>query len=132
MTSLPKRYGRTVFSNYVTVGVQGLATVVMTPVLVDGLGTTGYGVWALALSLVLYLELLEFGFAKTVIRAVAYAEALGDRDAVRRSITTSVVVLAAPGAVALVAGLALAAVFPSLFDLGPDLAGPARVVCAMV
>ena len=132
MTSLPKRYGRTVFSNYVTVGVQGLATVIMTPVLVDGLGTTGYGVWALALSLVLYLELLEFGFAKTVIRAVAYAEALGDRDAVRRSITTSVVVLAAPGAVALVAGLALAAVFPSLFDLGPDLAGPARVVCAMV
>lgn len=132
MTSLPQRYGRTVCSNYVNVAVQALSTVVMTPILVAGLGKTGYGVWALALSMVLYLELLQFGFGRTVIRAVAHAEGLGDRDAVRRSITTSVVVLAVPGLVALFGGLVLAAAFPSLFDLDPSFAGPARVVCAMV
>ena len=132
MTGLPNRYGRTVASNYLTVAVQGVATVVMTPVLTRGLGQTGYGVWALALSLILYLELLEFGFAKTVIRAVARAEAVGDRDAVRRSITTSVFVLALPGLLALLAGLVIAALFPTLFDLDPSLAGPARAVCAMV
>ncbi len=132
MTSLPKRYGRTVASNYVTVAVQGVVTIVMTPVLTSGLGKTGYGVWALALSLILYLELLEFGFAKTVIRAVAGAEAVGDRDAVRRSITTSIVVLAVPGLLALLAGLVVAVQFPSLFDLDPSLAGPARAICAMV
>lgn len=132
MTSLPSRYRRTVVSNYLTVAVQALATIVMTPVLVAGLGKTGYGVWALALSLVLYLELLEFGFAKTVIRAVAAAEAVGDREAVRRSITTSVGVLAVPGLLALVAGLALAAIFPILFNLDAPLAGEAQVVCAMV
>lgn len=132
MASLPQRYRRTVVSNYLTVGVQAIASLVMTPVLTAGLGKTGYGVWALALSLVLYLELLEFGFARTVVRAVAAAEAVGDRDTVRRSITTSVVVLALPGFLALTAGLVLAAFFPSLFDLDPALAGPARAVCAMV
>jgi len=121
-----------VTSSYATVVVQAVGTVVMTPVLVKGLGRTGYGVWALALSLVLYLQLLEFGFARTVIRAVAAAEGVGDRDGVRRAITTSVVVLAVPGTLALLAGLTLAAIFPALFDLDPVLAGQAQVICAMI
>lgn len=132
MSSLPARYRRTVVSNYVTVVVQVLATVVMTPLLISGLGKSGYGVWAIALSMVMYLELLEFGFARTVIRAVAYSDALGDRDAVRRTITTSFVMLTVPGLAALVAGLALAALFPALFDLDDSLVGPARVVCVLV
>lgn len=131
MSALPIRYRRTVVTNYMTLGVQVLATVLMTPVLVNGLGKTGYGVWSLVLTFVLYLQLLEFGFAKSTTRAVAYHEALGDRDSLRRVITTSVVMLTIPALVALVGGLILAAVFGSLFDLDPALAGPARVICVL-
>lgn len=131
MSALPVRYRRTVVTNYMTLGVQLLTTVVMTPVLVNGLGKTGYGVWSLVLTFVLYLQLLEFGFAKSTTRAVAQHEALGDRGSVRRVITTSVVMLTVPGLAALAGGLILAAVFSSLFDLDPALAGPARVICVL-
>lgn len=128
---LPRRYARTVASNYVTVGAQAVTTILLTPVLTGHLGRTGYGVWSLAVSVVLYLEILEFGFAKTTTRYVAHFSALGDRDGVRRTVTTSLAILAAPGAFTLVAGTAVAAAFPSLFDLGPGLAGPARVLCLL-
>lgn len=131
MTSLPSRYRRTLLTNYAVVGVQAVTTVIMTPVLVHGLGKTGYGVWSLALSFVLYLELLEFGFAKSTTRAVAHYEALGDRDAARRTITTSVVMLGAPALVALAGGLVLAVAFPALFDLEPAQADVARIICVL-
>ena len=116
-------------TTYVAVGVQSAVTIVMTPVLVRGLGKSGYGIWSLALSLVLYLELLEFGFAKSTTRAVARYEALGDREAVRRTVTTSVAVLLLPAALALAGGLILALIFPRLFDLDPSQVFAARIVC---
>lgn len=131
MTVLPQLYRRSVFTNYTWVGAQALVTIVMTPVLVSALGPTGYGVWTLALSLVLYLELLEFGFGKSTVRFVAYYEARGDRDGVERTITTSLGVLAVPGMLALIVGFAVAAVFPSLFNLDPQVATAARWVCVL-
>lgn len=131
MSSLPRRYRRTVMSSYATVVAQVLMTLVMTPILTDGLGKTGYGIWSLALSIVLYLELLEFGFARATTRAVAHSEALGDHDAVRRTIATSVAVLAVPGLVALGLGLVLGAAFPSVFDLDPEWVGAARMICVL-
>lgn len=131
MTVLPHFYRRSVVSNYLSVSVQALVTVVMTPVLTSALGTTGYGVWTLALSVVLYLEVLEFGFAKTTIRYVAHYEAQRDRDGVRRTITTSFALLTIPALVAMIVGVVVAAAFPSLFDLDPQIARTAQLVCLL-
>lgn len=132
MTSLPPRYRRNVVTSYLNSAVQAALALVMTPFLVHSLGKNRYGIWVLAINLVLYLEVLEFGFARTTIKFVAEHDARGDREGVKRSIATSFGVLSIPGLLALTLGIALAALFPTLFHLAPALATPARVICLLL
>jgi len=62
---------------------------------------------------------------------VAHHEALGDRDAIRRTIATSVGMLLVPALLALLGGLILVAVFPALFNLGAAQTDAARIICVV-
>lgn len=132
MSSLPRRFRRNASSSWARIGTQGLITIVMTPVLVHGLGQTKYGIWALAFSLVLYLELFEFGLGTATVKYVAESEALGDRARLRRTVATSFWTLAIPGvgALALAAGVAL--FFPVLFDVPSGSQRAAKLLMLLV
>ena len=119
MGDLPGRFRQSVTSSYLRVLAQVLVALVMTPVLVHGLGKTEYGIWTLVLSLALYLELFEFGLGAATVKSVAEDEAHGDRGRTRRSIATTFWMLAIPGVAALAFGGIVAAAFPHLFDI-PD------------
>ena len=99
------------------IAAQAAVALVLTPVLVHGLGKTEYGIWTLVLSLALYLELFEFGLGAATVKSVAEDEAHGDRERTHRSIATSFWMLMVPGVAALVFGAVVAAVFPLLFDI---------------
>jgi O-antigen/teichoic acid export membrane protein len=116
---LPRRFRRSVTSSYLRTVTQAGVALVLTPVLVHGLGKTDYGIWTVVLSLALYLELFEFGLGAATVKAIAEAEAVGDRERTRRSIATSFWMLAAPGVGALLVGVSLAAAFPFVFQI-PD------------
>ena len=68
MPDLPRRFRRNVLTSYANTATTALVALVMTPVLVHGLGTEAYGIWVLAGSLALYLELLEFGFGLATVK----------------------------------------------------------------
>ena len=64
-------------------GSQGgilLASLVVTPVLVSGLGLTRYGLWALVGVLVNYFGLLDLGVGSSFIRFLAYHHARDDAE----------------------------------------------------
>ncbi len=132
MATLPAGYGRSTISNYVTTLTSIVVALVTVPLLTRGLGQEAYGVWVLVGATVLYLELLEFGFGATTIQYVSAARARGDDPGVRTAVATSFWLLAVPGAVALVLALVLAAVFPRLFDVAPELVGPTRVLLVLL
>lgn len=132
MTTLPIRYRRNVRSAYLTTAVIAVAALVTTPILARELGKEGFGIWVLVGSFALYLELLEFGFGKAAPKFVAEYAARGDERGLRATIATSFWILAALGSVAAVTGAVVAALFPSMFGISPELAGAAQILILLV
>lgn len=132
MTTLPIRYRRNVLSTYLTTAVIAVAALVTTPILARELGKEGFGIWVLVGSFALYLELLEFGFGKAAPKFVAEYAARGDERGLRATIATSFWILAALGSVAAVIGALVAALFPSMFGISPELAGAAQILILLV
>jgi O-antigen/teichoic acid export membrane protein len=130
--SLPKRFQRNVGSNYAMTAASIVVAVVMTPVLVHGLGKTEYGVWALVGSLVWYLPLLEFGFGAATVKHVAQWQARGDGERVRATVATSFWLLCAAALVALVVAAGLALLFPVVFDLSSSVERAAQLLILIV
>ncbi|MDX6691661.1 MAG: hypothetical protein QOG15_3118 [Solirubrobacteraceae bacterium] len=132
MTTLPIRYRRNVLTGYLTTGVIAVAALVTTPILARGLGPEGYGIWVLVASFALYLELLEFGFGRATPKFVAEYTARGDERGVRATIATAFWILAALGALAVLVGVLIAALFPSIFDVSSDLKSAAQLLVLLV
>jgi O-antigen/teichoic acid export membrane protein len=130
--SLPRRFRRNVISNYANTGTKAVLALVMTPVLVNGLGTEAFGVWTLVGSFTFYLKLLDFGFGHTALKAVAEYEARGDRSGMREAISTMFWILVLPGLVALLLGAAIAVLFPELFGVTGELSTESQILILIV
>jgi O-antigen/teichoic acid export membrane protein len=120
-----------VLASYATEAVNAVAALVATPLLLHHLGQAAFGVWVLAGSVILYLELFEFGFGAATTKLVA-EDAHADPDAVVRTVNTSIAVLAGLGAVALLTGLVTAAFSANWFDVPAGLEGPTMAVFAIL
>ena len=68
MSTLPTRFRRNALANYANSFVTLALALIVTPILVRGLGKEAYGTWVLVTSLVLYFDLLKFGFSKAAIK----------------------------------------------------------------
>jgi O-antigen/teichoic acid export membrane protein len=132
MADLPRGFRRSVTSSYLRTVAQAVVALVLTPVLVHGLGKTEYGIWTLVLSLAVYLELFEFGLGAATVKSVAEDEARGDRERTRRSIATSFWMLAVPGVAALLFGGLIAAVFPLVFDIPATSDAATRILVLLI
>lgn len=132
MTDLPRRFRLNVVTNYMTTTTAIVVALVVTPILAHGLGRVEYGIWVLAGSTVLYLDLFNLGFSRATVKYVAEHHALGDLDRVRRTIATSFLVLSVPAAFALAVSVGIAFAFPHLFSLPHRLAMPATVLVILI
>jgi O-antigen/teichoic acid export membrane protein len=100
-------------------------SLVSVPIILDAVGTAGYGVWTLGLALVLYASILETGLGPAVQRFTAFARGAEAHGQLGRLLWTTLALYAAGG---LLAGLVLAALAPpivDLFDLPAHLRGDA-------
>ncbi len=129
---LPRSFRRNVISNYMNTATKAGIALVMTPVLVNGLGTEAFGVWTLVGSFTFYLKLLDFGFGHTALKAVAEYDARGDRRGMREAISTMFWILVLPGLAALLIGIGIALLFPELFDVTGDLSTESQILILIV
>jgi O-antigen/teichoic acid export membrane protein len=130
--ALPSRFARNTLSIYLHSATSLVVALVTTPILVHHLGVTEFGIWVLAGSVLLYLELFEFGFGTATVAYVARFAATGDHERVKRAIATSMWMLTGPGVAVAVAAVAFAALLPSVVDLPADLVTPARVLLLLL
>jgi O-antigen/teichoic acid export membrane protein len=93
------------------------SSLVAVPLILDAVGTRGFGVWALGVAIVVYASLADAGLGPAVQRFTAVARGAGEAAAATRMLWTALLAYAVVGAVALVALFLLAAPLVDLFDL---------------
>jgi len=98
-----------------------VVALVGTPLIIDHVGRSGYGVWAIAMAVVIYLGIVEAGFAPVVQRRVAASRGSGDRAAVTRVFWSTVTFYLGFGLLAAVAVVLLAPVVVPLFGFPSSL-----------
>lgn len=114
--ALPRRFKRNVITTYLSTAVSAAQLLLITPLLVRGLGADRYGVWALIGSIGLFANLFDLGLGAATIRFVAQSEGVGDRAATVRTISATFWMLIAFGGAVFAAGAALSPAFPKLFS----------------
>ena len=92
-----------------------------TPLIIDHVGKSGYGVWAISMAAVIYLGIVEAGFAPVVQRRVASAMGAGDQEGVVRVFWSTVLFYLALGALAAALVYLLAPVVVPVFGFPPSL-----------
>ena len=118
--------GRNVVANMISAAAGLGASIIAVPVILDHIGTAGYGVWVLGLTVIVYLSIADAGFGPAIQRWTAIGYGAGDRSAPTRLLWTSIAIYMA---IAIPAALAFAALSPTLAKLFAD-EGPLRADAA--
>jgi O-antigen/teichoic acid export membrane protein len=114
-------------SNWATLVVTTVVSFFLAPVIVRLLGTEAYGLWALIGSLIGYLGLIDLGVRGAVTKFVATSHAAGNHEEAGRITSAGLLFFGFAAIVTVLVGSGAALYVDRLFDVPPELAGPARL-----
>jgi O-antigen/teichoic acid export membrane protein len=103
-----RRWVRNVSTGYADTLVGGLVFLILTPILVQKLGTAAYALWVLGHTVTFYLAFLDLGFGNAQVRYHARFAAQGRTGELRSTIVTSCTSLLFAGAIAAAIGAGIA------------------------
>ena len=106
--------------SYITMGVNFLIGILFTPFITNTLGTSEYGLYSLASSIIAYLSMLDLGFGNSMIRFNARARAKNDQDEEHTINGMFLVMFSIISVIALIVGLILYFNIGSFFDKFTD------------
>lgn len=109
-----------------------LVSLVVTPVLVDGLGPDDYGVWVTIATLGVLLSLADLGVRTEVVRRVAVARAEGDSAAATRAVNEGVGALLTGAAIPVLAMLATVPLWTNRLLDDAEVPGVAWITAAVL
>jgi O-antigen/teichoic acid export membrane protein len=121
-----------VVAGVATAGSLIATALVSVPLILDRVGLTGYGVWTLGLTLVLYVTTAEAGLGPAVQRFVAVAAGAGRTEGVTRILRSTLALYAVAGAVVAGGCALLAPALTSLLDVPPSLRDDATAMFRLV
>ena len=107
---------RNALASIVTALAGILVALIGTPLIIDYVGRAAYGVWAITMAVVIYLGIVEAGFAPVAQRRVAAALGSGDRRGAVRVFWSTLLLYLALGLVAAALLVALAPTIAGLFS----------------
>lgn len=112
---------RNALSSYGREGVDIALFLVLTPFILQALGTETFGLWALVWASIGFLGLMDFGFSTSVVKFVAEARGLGDANRLRTATATLFWIYCGLGGLTLATALLVARSLPGLLSLeGPS------------
>ena len=128
-----KRWLRNIGFGYAETAVAGLIYVVLTPFLIDRLGTEAFAVWLISNAITFYLGFLDLGFGEAQVRFHARFAALDKTALVKHLVATTSISLLLAGVAAAVIGLTIALGMPtSWLELSSELETDFRVVLGIL
>jgi O-antigen/teichoic acid export membrane protein len=117
---------RNAASNYLRFFSGGLISFLLTPLMVHVLGDGGYGLWVAVFSLTGYFGLVDQGIRPSLVRYVARFRAVGDAEALSRTMSSALLMYGSAGVLTLAATGVAAAQFPHWFHIAPGQIETAR------
>jgi O-antigen/teichoic acid export membrane protein len=125
---------RNVASNWLSLAVGVVSTLLLTPIVVRALGAELYGAWSFLNGLVAYSDLLYVGLGSALIRYVAEARAQGDGPRINRLTSVVVSIYAAIGTGCFLVLLVVSHFVPRLFANGlpPNSTDEAAWACLLL
>ena len=103
----------------------------LSPIVVNSLGTTSYGVWSLLVTVVGYLGLLDFGVRGAVTRYIAHHHAAADHESSSLIATAAIVLFGAMGVLAILISCGLSWLAPVAFHIPAELLPEAQTVLVL-
>jgi O-antigen/teichoic acid export membrane protein len=110
---------RNVVTNYLRFFAGGLLGMVITPIMVHALGDGDYGLWVTVFSLTGYFGLIDQGIRPSLVRFVSRDHALGDQEALRRTVNSALALFGVAGLLTVVVTGVVAGNFERWFLLEP-------------
>jgi O-antigen/teichoic acid export membrane protein len=123
-----RRLSRNVAANAVTVAATLATALVSVPLIIGHVGLSGYGIWTVALTAIVYVTTAESGVGPAIQRFTALAHGGADLQAAARLLWSTLVLYLVLGIVFAVLALALAPTLVHVFDVAPHLRGDARAM----
>ena len=123
---------RNVFSNCATLVVSGLASFVLTPVLLHYLQPGNYAILAFVLVAVTIPEALDLGLSSALVRFVSDLATRGLYVQLKRLVSTIFYLLLGLGIVGVIGVVALSPLIASFFHIGGTISAPGHLVLALV
>jgi O-antigen/teichoic acid export membrane protein len=123
---------RNVLANWAGYVVTAVLTFFLSPVVVHYLGSSGYGVWTLLVTLTAYLGLLDFGVRSAVTRYVARCHSQADHATSTRIVSTALVLFAGTAGFTLFASVLLGLIAPRVFSVPVEYGESTVIVTALV
>jgi O-antigen/teichoic acid export membrane protein len=114
---MPARLGRNVVAGTSTAAIYIGTALLSVPIIVDAVGTTGYGVWTIAQSVILFVAIADGGLGTGLLRFAAVAHGAGAKDRVAKVAWTVMSVYALVGIAGGLACLLLGDTLASVFDI---------------
>lgn len=107
-----------VILSYVLMIFEVLSTLFLTPFLLRTLGQAEFGVYKLSASITAYLLLLDLGVGNAIIKFVSKFRICKDVEAEHKFVAVGICFYGAIAAIALIAGMVLVSLFPTMFRKG--------------
>jgi len=123
---------KNVSASWLSLSVNILVGIFLSPFILHRLGNLAYGAWVLAFSVTGYYGLFDLGIRSSIIRYVSVYTTTGNMDALRKLINTSLTAYTVIGAIAMAATMLVSAHVDSLFHLPADFVPTARKLFLMV
>ena len=108
------------FYNYTTQIVTLAIGFFLTPFILNHLGAAQYGLWILVGSFVTYGQLLDLGITSAVIKYTPEFLARGETGQTQKLIATALQIYGGVGVLAILISVAIAPIFPTLFNVPAD------------
>jgi O-antigen/teichoic acid export membrane protein len=123
---------RNVLGIYGVYGAAVISGLFVTPIVLASLGTEAYGIWSFIGSAAIFLNLLDFGLAPSIIRFGAEYRGRQAREETDALASVGLAVYGAIGVVTAAAGIGLAWLVPVAVSAPAELVWPARAAALLV
>ena len=117
---------KNVASNWVGLVINTTLSFVLSPIVVNTLGSTYFGIWTLLQQFTGYLWLFDLGVRESVVKYVAQYDASGEHEALNQTVGTAVSMYAMVSGAGLLAAWGVAAALPYVFNIPAEVVDVAR------
>jgi O-antigen/teichoic acid export membrane protein len=129
--SSPNNVAINAATNAVVMVVKAIVVLLVSPILIHGLGDTRYGAWIFVSSITAYFALGDLGVKGAIVRFVARYKALHDHEGINRVVNTSLAIFAVVSTIVLAATVLVTTLWGAPAKVHSEMAGEARSFLAL-